>query len=417
MWESNALIAAFDPIGTNAKVDQVDFAALKGAGVHAVLLRCGTSDGVLNYDQPDASYLPNVKFGAWFRAATAAGLRVLIDYDFNAMLDSVNGYNGSVTLRHINQLISGGLKPARGGALFLNLERNTWKQSVIDITCVANMFSQDVENVYNALWDAHGLVGGIRTGQWFLDRRDSSGVSYRSQMEWMDKGQAVIPLFLARPKKTGITASGDLHGVIADVTDPAITYVRINNVDVNEQSYFLYFGNKTKWSGWEIAWIKHSAVKDAAGAPALFRLILWGGGDGKHFDAYFNFPAANADITPPSVPANLAASVSNGTVVLTWAKSTDGVGVAGYQVYQDGLKALATTGLTAALGSQTPGTHLYGVAAFDAAGNESAKALLSVVVPETKPDADLAAILARLVVVEKDLAALKTHTHNTTGPV
>jgi GH25 family lysozyme M1 (1,4-beta-N-acetylmuramidase) len=403
MWTENALIAAFDKIADNAEPATVDFSALKAAGVHAVLLRCGTSGSALNYDQPDASYLPNTKYGAWFRAATAAGLRVLIDYDFNAMLDSVNGYNGSVTLRHINQVISGGLKPVKGGAMFLNLERNTWTESSKPKTCTANMFSQDVQNTYNTLWGTHGLVAGIRTGRWFLDKTDESGTTYKSQMEWMDKGEATIPLFLARPKINGTLVSGDLHNAISAIADPAITYVKVGNVDVNEQAYFLYFGNKTKWSGWEIAWLKHAAVKDAAGSPALFRLILWTGKPA-HFDTYFNYPAINTDLTPPTVPAGLASSVSGGNVVLTWMPSTDNVGALGYQVYRNGAKVMAITGTSVSFSGQLPGTYVFGVAAFDAAGNESAPATLSVVVPQVAVPitrAEFDALVARVAEVER----------------
>jgi hypothetical protein len=291
MWESNALIAAFEATGGQPEARSVDFAKLKELGVHAVILRCGTSGSSLNYDDPSAGYVFDSDYGKWFRAATDAGLRVIIDYDFNPMLDSVNAYDGSVTKRHINQLISGGLKPSQGGALMLNCERNTWNESVRLVTCMSNLYGKDLRNISESIWSAHGLVPGVRTGKWFLEKKDTNGTTYGSQMLFMDQGETNYPIFFAKIKKSGLVVSTDFHEAINDVTDPHVTSSKAldNTTVVNEQAYYLYYGNKTKWSGWELAWIKNSAVLDASGNMATFRLILWNGTP-THFDEYFNFP-------------------------------------------------------------------------------------------------------------------------------
>jgi chitodextrinase len=82
-----------------------------------------------------------------------------------------------------------------------------------------------------------------------------------------------------------------------------------------------------------------------------------------------------ADTTPPTAPTNLAAAAAGPSEIdLSWAASTDDVGVAGYRIYRDGgATAIATvTGTTYADGGVAPGTtHSYTVAAFDAAGNAS----------------------------------------------
>jgi hypothetical protein len=109
-------------------------------------------------------------------------------------------------------------------------------------------------------------------------------------------------------------------------------------------------------------------------------LILFYLGDKAKFAQWIGQPAA--DTTPPGVPAGLAAEVTGGTITLSWVPSTDGP--VGYQVWLGGERLAAMTVTTAVLpGTYEPGVYQFGVSAFDAAGNESAQALLAVTVPET----------------------------------
>jgi chitodextrinase len=85
-------------------------------------------------------------------------------------------------------------------------------------------------------------------------------------------------------------------------------------------------------------------------------------------------PAA-VDTTPPSVPTGLTASaVSSSQINLSWAASSDKVGVSGYRVFRDGAQ-IATTSATSFpnTGLSPSTTYSYAVAAFDAAGNLSAR--------------------------------------------
>ncbi len=84
---------------------------------------------------------------------------------------------------------------------------------------------------------------------------------------------------------------------------------------------------------------------------------------------------STVDTTPPSQPAALAVTATSAsTVSLSWAASTDNVGVTGYQIFRNGV-AIGTstttnftdTGLTSAT------TYTYTVSAYDAAGNKSAQ--------------------------------------------
>jgi len=127
-----------------------------------------------------------------------------------------------------------------------------------------------------------------------------------------------------------------------------------------------------------------------AGVTTLQLIVLVGNtSDDDHADwagAYLvNGSTPTPDTTPPTVPGSLTATaVSSSEIDLTWAASTDNVGVAGYKIYRNGSLtpvALVTTGTSYAdkgLAASTP--YTYQVSAYDAAGNESAK---SGSVPET----------------------------------
>ncbi|MDR0415629.1 MAG: fibronectin type III domain-containing protein, partial [Prevotellaceae bacterium] len=78
------------------------------------------------------------------------------------------------------------------------------------------------------------------------------------------------------------------------------------------------------------------------------------------------------DVTPPSVPANLAATPASTSIALTWVASTDNVGVAGYVVYLNGDSVATVTDAAYTFANLTAETeYTLGVAAFDAAGNRS----------------------------------------------
>jgi hypothetical protein len=81
------------------------------------------------------------------------------------------------------------------------------------------------------------------------------------------------------------------------------------------------------------------------------------------------------DTTPPSVPANVQAeALTTTSIKVTWSASTDNVGVAGYQVYRNGIQ---TSSLDSTIYVDTKlllnTTYSYTVSAYDAAGNYSAQ--------------------------------------------
>ncbi len=80
----------------------------------------------------------------------------------------------------------------------------------------------------------------------------------------------------------------------------------------------------------------------------------------------------NADTERPSVPGGVMIdSIVGETVTISWAASTDNVGVAGYRVFDfaDGSQIIEVTGTTATF-DLPAGTYNVFVKAFDAAGNQ-----------------------------------------------
>ena len=103
-------------------------------------------------------------------------------------------------------------------------------------------------------------------------------------------------------------------------------------------------------------------------------------------------PAApvEKDVTPPTAPQNLDATVSPGTAELTWTGSSDDFGVEGYDVFRGDRKVARVARPQARDEGLVAGQrYCYTVVGFDAAGNRSAaSAEACVVAPDvTAPTA------------------------------
>lgn len=79
------------------------------------------------------------------------------------------------------------------------------------------------------------------------------------------------------------------------------------------------------------------------------------------------------DSQAPSVPTNLSGAISGQDINLSWTASTDNVGVSGYLVYRDGTQIGTSTSPSYKVTNAGTGSHVYAVAAKDAANNISAK--------------------------------------------
>ncbi len=120
--------------------------------------------------------------------------------------------------------------------------------------------------------------------------------------------------------------------------------------------------------------------------------IVQGGSFGSSESTNFcvDMGSGGSDTTPPSAPTNLTASnITTSSVDLSWSAATDNVGVAGYNIYVDGSFVGNTTALTYTVsGLSASTTYNMSVTAYDAAGNESTAATISVTTatpPDTTP--------------------------------
>jgi len=82
------------------------------------------------------------------------------------------------------------------------------------------------------------------------------------------------------------------------------------------------------------------------------------------------------DTIPPTQPGSLTAVAASATTVnLSWTQSTDNIGVAGYQIFRDGVPVATTSNLSYTDTGRSPSTqYSYTITAFDAAGNNSTAA-------------------------------------------
>ena len=139
--------------------------------------------------------------------------------------------------------------------------------------------------------------------------------------------------------------------------------------------------------------------------------------------------ARSSDTKAPTTPTNLVSfGVTETSTNLIWVSSTDAVGVAGYQILQDGTQ-IATTTLTSytvtGLSADTP--YIFFVKAFDGAGNVSGLAYLyvvtlgipssltQVILPSLEParnKADNATIRSILTTLRTDAENTKVETSN-----
>ncbi len=126
--------------------------------------------------------------------------------------------------------------------------------------------------------------------------------------------------------------------------------------------------NTGSWSAFQ--WIGRKGIPLSAGRHVMKVVAS---------QQYFNLNSIRivrtADTQAPSTPANLSATVRSARQIdLTWSAATDATGVSGYYVYRNGAQVANVTGIGYADPALSPATtYSYAVAAYDAAGNVSAR--------------------------------------------
>ncbi|WP_207534764.1 LamG-like jellyroll fold domain-containing protein [Desertivirga arenae] len=91
------------------------------------------------------------------------------------------------------------------------------------------------------------------------------------------------------------------------------------------------------------------------------------------------------DSIAPSLPVISSTSATDSSATLSWAPSTDFIGVKGYHIYQNGIKVYTGEGTSyQASGLHASKSYTFDVSAFDAAANESEKASVTITTPDTQ---------------------------------
>lgn len=126
----------------------------------------------------------------------------------------------------------------------------------------------------------------------------------------------------------------------------------------------------------------------AAGASTGFGWVA--SGNGAPVNCTVNgAPCAGGtvDTEPPTAPGNVRVSVSGIDATVSWTASTDNVGVAGYRVTFDGNVIANGPATSAGHRMPDPGWHVFGVSAYDAAGNVSPVVQVGATTEQPSPSA------------------------------
>ena len=154
-------------------------------------------------------------------------------------------------------------------------------------------------------------------------------------------------------------------GICGDFNDGTFILNDTANVSLANLTYYGTPGRRNQTSSAAFI-VDSSAPYSLQNAYTLFKL-------GNFNSGVFDL-TSSADTQPPSVPANVTLSnPSVGTVLVSFAASSDNVGVTGYKIYRGGTQVVSTASTTYADVGLVAGTYSYTVSAFDAAGNTSAQ--------------------------------------------
>ena len=178
----------------------------------------------------------------------------------------------------------------------------------------------------------------------------------------------------------------------ADTTGPTISSVAASSVtssgatitwttNENSDSQVEYgltssYGSNTTLSASMVTSHSQSLSGLSAGTLYHYRARSKDASGNLSYSGDYTFTTGSApDTSPPTNPNNLTATaVSSSQINLSWAASTDNVGVAGYRIYRGG-NQIATSATTnySNTGLSPSTAYSYTVSAYDAAGNNSSQ--------------------------------------------
>jgi len=186
-----------------------------------------------------------------------------------------------------------------------------------------------------------------------------------------DRSAAVSAVTLATPDVAPPSVPTDLHSVGQSVNSIVLAWSASSD-NIGVAGYEVYR------DGSLIANTAEPGYTDAGLNPATpytYRVRAFDASNNASADSDATTVSTMAapDTTPPTVPSGVDANgTSTTTIDVSWAASSDNIGVTGYLIYRDGAQVANVTGTSFGDQGLTPGTpYLYQVRAADAAGNQS----------------------------------------------
>lgn len=179
------------------------------------------------------------------------------------------------------------------------------------------------------------------------------------------------------------TSVTTLAGSASDDREVASVRVAVKNTVTG-----LWLGQSGQWGSWTTLDADlGSAGSPSTGwsrpvtlAPGAYQVIASAvDASGSTDSTWASSTFTAADLTPPSSPSGLAATVSGTSVSLSWAASSDNIALASYEVWRDGSRAHTGTDTAWTDTGLAGGSHSYHVVALDTSGNVSAPSNTAVV--------------------------------------
>ncbi|MFT3917145.1 MAG: GDSL-type esterase/lipase family protein [Anaeromyxobacteraceae bacterium] len=259
-------------------------------------------------------------------------------------------------------VVNGGAPATRSTAVTLTLAASDAQGAVAQMRFSNTGTSWSTAQAY-ATTKAWTLASGSGTKTVYAQFSDAAG-------NWSPSASDTIVLDTTAPTISGVSATGILatSATLAWTTnEPATSQV--------EYGPTTSYGLLTPLDPSLVASHRLVLTGLKASTTCYYRVRSMDAAGNEKLSSRSSFKTTSApDTAPPSVPSGLTATgTSVSRVSLAWTASTDNVAVAGYRVYRDGTQVAttaATTFVDTALAPAT--THVYGVAAYDGAGNLSA---------------------------------------------
>jgi uncharacterized delta-60 repeat protein len=245
-------------------------------------------------------------------------------------------------------------------------------------------------------YNSDGSLDGIKTSDIAGGTDEAQGLAIQSDGKVLVAGRAFrsnFDLTLARYTNEVVPPTTDTTPPTAPASLTATFNTTTNTIDLSwtaATDNVAVTGYRVFRDGGLINTVNGTTFSDAgqSGTHSYGVTAIDAAGNESSLSNIASATVVGGDITPPTAPSGLTATanLATRTIELSWTASTDDVAVTGYRVFRDnGSTPISTVSGTTFNDPNQLGTHVYAVAAVDAAGNQSAlsnSATATVTIPE-----------------------------------